>query len=157
MGGKWLNSNATRNALHVGEHTWVQKDEQGPVAEALISDSVTDQSLFVLADLLETGKYRVVNYNGVRDGSLCNHVGNLKSLNDLQWSGQLRWRETFNRPFRVGGVVAGFVREYERLSFYTLLRTGHLVPTVVPEVALALIEGVVDKKVQNVATAGVVV
>merc|ERR1711924_227944 len=142
--GKWLNSNATRKALHVGDHIWVQSDEHGPVADPLIADFVTDQSLFVLADLLETKKYRVVQYNGVRDGSLCNHVGNLKTLNALPWSGQLRWRETFNRPFHVGNVVAGFVRQYEMLSYYTLLRTGHLVPTVVPEVAVALVEGIVD-------------
>jgi vitellogenic carboxypeptidase-like protein len=144
--GDWLNSEATRKALHVGDAHWVQSDEHGPVADALVADFVTDQSLHVLEDLLKVGKYRIVNYNGVRDGSLCNHVGNLQSLNDLEWSGQLRWRESFNRPFHVDGKVAGFVREYEQLSYYTLLRTGHLVPTVVPEVGLALISSIVDKQ-----------
>jgi len=142
--GEWLNSNATREALHVGDHTWVQADEHGPVADALIADFVTDQSLGVLAALLDAKKYRVVNYNGIRDGSLCNHVGNLKALNEIPWAGQLRWRETFNKPFLVADQVAGFQRHYGQLSYYTLLRTGHLVPTVVPEAGLALIEGIVD-------------
>lgn len=154
--GNWLNSADTRKALHVGEHTWVQHDESGPVAVALIDDFVTDQSLKVLGALLEAKKYRVVNYNGVRDGSLCNHVGNLKALNDLSWSGQLRFREAANRPFVVDGNVAGFVRQYERLSYYTLLRTGHLVPIAVPKVGLALIEGIVDEE-QAVDSAGAVV
>jgi len=155
--GTWLNSAATRKALHVGEHMWVQHDETGPVASALIDDFVTDQSLKVLGSLLEAKQYRIVNYNGVRDGSLCNHVGNLKSLNDIPWSGQLQWREAFNRPFVVNGTVAGFVRQYERLSYYTLLRTGHLVPTVVPKVGLALIEGIVDESDHAMISAGPVV
>jgi len=152
--GNWLNSKATREALHIGDHTWVQADEKGPVADALIADFVTDQSLHVLADLLETNKYRVVNYNGVRDGSLCNHVGNLKALNEIPWSGQLRWRETYNKPFYVSGNVAGFKREFGRLAYYTLLRTGHLVPIVVPEVGLALIEGIIDKDGETSEIAG---
>jgi len=155
--GNWLNSAATRKALHVGEHTWVQKDEEGPVADALVADFVTDQSLKVLAALLEAKKYHIVNYNGVRDGGLCNHVGHLKALNDIPWSGQLRWRETFNKPYVVAGQVAGFMRQYETLSYYTLLRTGHLVPTVVPEVGLALIESIVDKAEGEAGNAGTVV
>jgi len=102
--GAWLNSNATRQALHAGDAHWVQHDETGPVAVALIDDFVTDQSLRVLGTLLDTNKYTIVNYNGVRDGSLCNHVGNLASLNEIPWSGQLRWREAFNRPYMVNGA-----------------------------------------------------
>lgn len=141
--GDWLNSDATRAALHVGNHTWVQSDETGPVADALVADFVTDQSLNVLADLLNTGKYRIVNYNGVRDGSLCNHVGNALALDAMPWHGQLQFREAAKKPFIVNGQVAGFVRQYGKLSYYTLLRTGHLVPTVVPKVGVALIDGIV--------------
>jgi len=154
--GDFLNSPATRAALHVGDAHWVQSDEHGPVADALIADFVTDQSLYVLADLLEAKKYRIVNYNGVRDGSLCNHVGNLAALNDIPWAGQLRWRETFNKPYRVKGDMAGFVRQYGQLSYYTLLRTGHLVPIVVPQVGLALIESIVDAGPVQAEEAGAV-
>merc|ERR1719231_886060 len=146
--GSWLNKPETRAALHiVGDHPWVQADEKGPVADALIDDFVTDQSLHVLSELLDApGKnYEVVMYNGVRDGSLCNHVGNLASLNAIPWAGQLRFRESFNKPFLVEGQVAGYRRSFDRLSYYTLLRTGHLAPTVVPAVGRALVEEVVGK------------
>lgn len=141
---QWLNSDATRAALHVGNHTWVQADETGPVADSLINDFVNDKSLEVLKELLDANKYKIVSYNGVRDGSLCNHVGNGRSLDAIPWEGQLRFREAANRPFRVAGAVAGYVRSFGRLSYFTLLRTGHLVPIVVPEVALALIDSVVS-------------
>jgi carboxypeptidase C (cathepsin A) len=142
--GNWLNSNASRAALHVGDHTWVQADEVGPVADALIKDFVTPQSLTVLANLLETDRYHIVSYNGVRDGSLCNHVGNGQALDAMQWSGQLRFREAANAQFLVDGELAGYVRRFGRLSYYTLLRTGHLVPTVVPKVALSMIDSIVQ-------------
>eukprot|EP00930_Biecheleria_cincta_P046636 TRINITY_DN32184_c0_g1_i1.p1 TRINITY_DN32184_c0_g1~~TRINITY_DN32184_c0_g1_i1.p1 ORF type:complete len:456 (-),score=75.62 TRINITY_DN32184_c0_g1_i1:98-1465(-) len=148
---KWLNSAETRAALHVGKHTWVQADEKGPVSDALIDDFVTDQSLHVLAALLDAHKsYKVVMYNGVRDGSLCNHVGNLRAINDIPWTGQLRFRHAFNTPFMVEGKVAGYQRDIGQLAYYTLLRTGHLVPTVVPTVGRVLIESVVGKHVQDI-------
>jgi len=143
--GDWLNSEATRKALHVGDLRWVQSDETGPVADALVADFVTDQSSIVLAQLLETGKYHIVNYNGVRDGSLCNHVGNGKALDAIAWHGQLRFREAYNKPFVVDGNVAGFVRQSGLLKYFTFLRTGHLVPIVVPEAVLAMIDGIVNE------------
>lgn len=139
----WLNSEPTRKALHVGNHTWVQADETGPVADALIDDFVTDQSLVVLTTLLETGKYHIVTYNGIRDGSLCNHVGHGLAMDAMSWTGQLQFREAASKPFMVDGNVAGYVREHGNLTFFKLLRTGHLVPTVVPKVALAMIGGLV--------------
>lgn len=147
---KWLNSDETRAALHVGNHTWVQADEKGPVADALIDDFVTDQSLHVLAALLDAPKrFKVVMYNGVRDGSLCNSVGNLQAINDIPWAGQLQFRHAFNTPFIVDGKVAGYQREAGQLAYYTLLRTGHLVPTVVPAVGRALIDRVVGARPQD--------
>eukprot|EP00928_Gymnodinium_smaydae_P089587 TRINITY_DN73529_c0_g1_i1.p1 TRINITY_DN73529_c0_g1~~TRINITY_DN73529_c0_g1_i1.p1 ORF type:complete len:473 (+),score=68.68 TRINITY_DN73529_c0_g1_i1:54-1421(+) len=144
--GKWLNSPETRAALHVGSHIWVQADEKGPVADALIDDFVTDQSIQVLASLLDaTKRYEIVMYNGVRDGSLCNHVGNLLAMNDIPWAGQLRFRNSYNSPFKVDKKVAGYARKADKLSYYTLLRTGHLVPTVVPAVGRALVDHVVGK------------
>ena len=75
----YLNAAATRQALHVGDHRWRQADERGPVAEALLADFETEQGMRAIEALLEKG-YRVVSYNGVRDGSVCNHLGNLLAM-----------------------------------------------------------------------------
>ena len=63
----------------MGQRRWRQADEEGPVAEALLEDFESEQGLRAIEALLEKG-YRVVSYNGVRDGSVCNHLGNLLAM-----------------------------------------------------------------------------
>lgn len=144
---KYLNSAAVREALHVGDHFWVQADETGPVADALRPDFVTNQSMVMLELLLATGKYQVVNYNGVRDGSMCNHIGNLQALLKLKWSGQQAFQDASTEPFRVPGQqgVAGYVRSAGQLKFIKYLWTGHLVPMLVADTALYMLHKIVGE------------
>jgi carboxypeptidase C (cathepsin A) len=145
--GHYLNSPETRAALHVGEHTWTQADEEGPVADNLKPDFVTDQVMGVIESLLDAGKgYRVVTYNGVRDGSLCNHLGNLLSMKALKWSGQDGFQLAETKPWTpkaVGGILAGYKKSFGALTYVTLRNTGHLVPMIVPDVSLALVNEVI--------------
>lgn len=139
---EYLNSPATRDALHVGNRTWRQADEEGPVADALLDDFETEQGMRAIEDLLEKG-FQVVSYNGVRDGSVCNHLGNLLSMKALHWHGQDDFVKATTQPWRPLGKLAGYKRSAKTLSYYTLLNTGHLVPMVVPDVALTLINQIV--------------
>lgn len=139
---KYLNSAPTREALHVGLRTWRQSDETGPVADALLADFETEQGMRVIEALLEKG-YQVVSYNGVRDGSVCNHLGNLLSLKALQWPGRSAFADAATEPWRPLGQLAGYKRSAHPLSYYTVLYTGHLVPMIVPDVARALIGEIV--------------
>eukprot|EP00439_Symbiodinium_sp_Y106_P054495 s404_g7.t1 len=139
--GRYLNSPETRSALHVGNRTWRQADEVGPVAEGLILDFETPQGMRVIESLLDAGKgYRVVTYNGVRDGSVCNHLGNLLSMKALKWYGSGPFNAAATTPWRPLGPLAGYQRSYGPLSYYTMLYTGHLVPMIVPDTARALID-----------------
>jgi len=143
--GRYLNSPETRSALHVGNRTWRQADEVGPVAEGLILDFETPQGMRVIESLLDAGKgYRVVTYNGVRDGSVCNHLGNLLSMKALKWYGSGPFNAAATTPWRPLGPLAGYQRSYGPLSYYTMLYTGHLVPMIVPDTARALIEDIVS-------------
>lgn len=137
--GDFLNSEAMRRALHVGNHTWVQADEVGPVADALRWDFVSEQVMGVLEALLASGSYKVLFYNGVRDGSVCNHLGNLVAVEALAWPGQKGFKEAATTPWHRGRVVAGYSRSHGQLELVKLVRTGHLVPMVVPEVTLELV------------------
>eukprot|EP00913_Durusdinium_trenchii_P017491 g16437.t1 len=128
---KYLNSAPTREALHTG-----------PVADALLADFETEQGMRVIEALLEKG-YQVVSYNGVRDGSVCNHLGNLLSLKALQWPGRSAFADAATEPWRPLGQLAGYKRSAHPLSYYTVLYTGHLVPMIVPDVARALIGEIV--------------
>jgi hypothetical protein len=83
-------------------------------------------------------------YNGVRDLSSCNHIGNLNVLRALAWDGAAEFLAAPNAPWPSAKNVQGHIRSAGcstspagenacLLQFATVLRTGHLVPTVVPE------------------------
>lgn len=110
---------------------WVQADEVGPVADALLPDWSVNSDVIV-ANLLELG-LKVNMYNGVRDLSSCNHIGNLKVLLNLQWSGTKDFAAATNVAWPSSKDVQGHIRTAKNLRYATVLRTGHLVPTVVPE------------------------
>jgi len=130
--GSYLDRADVKKALHVGSNaTWQNKDETGPVATALIKDFSLSSRKFV-EELLGFGK-RVVMYNGVRDGSVCNHIGNLKALLSLTWPGAADFAVAKNTPWPSTSSVMGHIRVARGLTFATVMRTGHLVPTVVPE------------------------
>jgi carboxypeptidase C (cathepsin A) len=130
--GKYLNRPDVRAALHAGDASWVQADETGPVADALLRDW-TVRSDLVLEQLLERG-LKVYLYNGVRDLSSCNHIGNLAVARGLRWSGQDDFAAAPNAPWPSRTQVHAHLRGTGRLQYATLLRTGHLVPTVIPDV-----------------------
>lgn len=136
--GTYLNSAEVKAALHAGSATWQNADEEGPAAEALAADFVLP-STPVVEKLLAMGR-KVFMYNGVRDGSLCNHIGNLRSLLALQWEGSAEFAASPNRPWPSAQEVMGHVRGTRNLVFATVMRTGHLVPTVVPEAYAILLD-----------------
>ena len=86
-------------------------------------------------------------YNGVRDLSSCNHIGNLNVLRALEWDGAAEFLAAPNSPWPSAKNVQGHLRTAHcktrsagagastkcLLQYATVLRTGHLVPTVVPE------------------------
>lgn len=79
---KWFNSADVKEAFHCAKCTWVFNDEAGPVADALITDFMT--SVIPQINSLMSNGYKVLMYNGVRDGSSCNHIGNLLTIKELQ-------------------------------------------------------------------------
>jgi len=135
--GKYLNDPATRDAVHAGDAVWAQADEAGPVSDALMADWAVSSSWAVEA-LLEKG-YRVRMYNGVRDASVCNHLGNLQVALQLNWTNASGFRAAPTVPWPSRTNVNGHIRTAGLLQYATVLRTGHLVPTVVPKVFTTLL------------------
>jgi len=136
--GTYLNRADVKAALHTEGATWVNADEVGPVAEALRKD-FGKPSVPVVADLLAQGK-RVTLYNGVQDGSVCNHIGNLKALLELTWAGADDFARSESVPWPSVQHVMGHIRGARNLLFATVMRTGHLVPTTAPMAFAALLE-----------------
>ena len=78
--------------------------------------------------------------DGVRDMSSCNHLGNLAVAKHLKWAGAAGFAAAPNVPWPSAKVVEGHVRTSGLLQFATVLRTGHLVPTVVPKIFAQLLD-----------------
>ena len=135
----YLNREDTKAALHTQAAVdgWRQADEVGPVADNLLADW-TANSDDILVKLLERN-LKVRLYNGVRDLSSCNHLGNLAVLLNLEWAGKAVFKSAPFTPWPSGTQVDGHMRRAGLLEYATVLRTGHLVPTVVPDVFAALL------------------
>lgn len=136
--GAYLNRQDVKAALHVGDGAkWTQSDETGPVADALLPDWTVDSD--VVVEKLLALQLKVRMYNGVRDLSSCNHLGNQAVLNQLQWAGAGKYAQAPTLPWPSPSNVEGYMRDGGLLKYATVLRTGHLVPTVVPGVFKTLL------------------
>lgn len=136
--GAYLNRPDVKAALHVGSGArWTQSDETGPVADALLPDWTVDSD--VVVEKLLALQLKVRMYNGVRDLSSCNHLGNQAVVNQLKWAGAGKYAATSTLPWPSPSHVEGYMRDGGLLKYATVLRTGHLVPTVVPGVFKTLL------------------
>jgi len=89
-------------------------------------------------------------YNGQRDGSVCNHLGNLLAILQLNYNGIEKFKETNQKQLKLSdGSVAGYIRTSNNLSYITVVNTGHLVPMFVPEVSAYMINGFINNTLNN--------
>merc|ERR1719474_318410 len=73
--------------------------------------------------------YMVIAYNGVTDGSSCNHLGNAQVLLNLNWKGKAMFAATKQSAWRVSDTnFLGFSRVYKNIAYVTIQNSGHLVP-----------------------------
>jgi len=112
----YLNDPSIKKILHIPDSvTWVDADETGPVAEGLKSD-FTKTVMPQLEYLLNKG-YRMLMYNGQRDGSLCNHLGNLLSILNLNYNGIDQFKKTNQKLIKLpNGNVLGYIRNSNNLT-----------------------------------------
>ncbi len=140
--GRYLNRADVVRAVHADGATWRQADEVGPVGDALLRDWTVDSDV-VVAQLLHLG-LKVRMYNGVRDLSSCNHLGNLAVAKGMKWEGAAEFASAPSVPWPSAQDVSGHVRTSRNFKYATVLRTGHLVPTVVPREYKVLLKMFLD-------------
>jgi carboxypeptidase D len=93
-----------------------------------------------IVNLLDAG-IPMLFYNGVYD-LVCNHVGNEKALEHLEWKHQSDFllAKGYAWASPSDGNIAGYMKEYENLLFLKVLNAGHMVPMDVPLPALDMIQ-----------------
>ncbi|XP_063389518.1 uncharacterized protein LOC134672158 [Cydia fagiglandana] len=82
--------------------------------------------------ILENTSLRVTIYNGNLD-AVSNTPGQLEWVNALRWSGQQSFLASPRSTLIVNGLVQGYFRETERLSFYWVNAAGQSVPLDSPD------------------------
>ena len=141
---RYFDDPEVKAALHVGNHSWVASDgtsSPNPVSEALAADVFIDIRP-KLAEVLSY--YPITFYNGVYDGSCCNHLGTDRVLQGLQWSGAQQYATAKQSVWkRSGGVPGGSIREAGNLRWVRVFNSGHLLPVNQPEAALEMLHSFV--------------
>ena len=96
-------------------------------------------------DLLNNTDLDIVVYQGQLD-FICNTAGALAWIQRLTWPGLKKYnaaeRRTLANP--VTHVPEMFVKSYGHLKMYWVLNSGHVVPADVPDVALRMLNRILE-------------
>jgi carboxypeptidase D len=115
-------------------------------------DGVTQE----IVELLHAG-LNLLFYNGVYD-LVCNHVGNEKALDHLEWEHQSEfmlakgyaWASSSassdGNNIAIPVPIAGYIKQYENLLFLKVLNSGHMVPWDQPLASFDMIKTFLYKK-----------
>jgi len=149
---KYFADERVKSLLHAGRQVWKNGDgtsAPNPVVNAL-DHTLMDSVLPDLKSILDRG-VTLRMYNGVLDGSSCNHISHFNALKLLDWSGKDAFFKAPRKQWRVKGSnhAAGYVKTGGGLSFVWVANSGHLVPSDQPEAALQLLEDFFDSIVSQ--------
>lgn len=101
----------------------------------------------IVDELLEAG-VNVTVYNGQLD-LIVDTMGQEAWLRKLKWPqlskfNQLKWKALYTNPESL--ETAAFVKSYENLAFYWILRAGHMVPSDQGDMALKMMRLVTQQE-----------
>ena len=117
------------------------------MAAHLLTDEYNEVPDEVLRTVAENFPFLV--YAGSMDGSVCNHLGISRVVEQLDWSGKDEYAAAERKMTRIGSRVTGFERTAGTLRHTVILNSGHLVPTDQPEVAIDMIRRFVEDLVNK--------
>ncbi|CAJ0590577.1 unnamed protein product [Cylicocyclus nassatus] len=85
----------------------------------------------------------VIVYNGNQD-LICDSVGTEMWMNRLTWSGMASFKTAAKNKFGTKSYpLAGFKKRHNNLSFYLILRGGHMVAYDTPEAAVHVVQQII--------------
>jgi carboxypeptidase C (cathepsin A) len=93
-------------------------------------------------DFILNAGYQVVVYQGQFDiltAPLCT----AQWVQQLTWPGLDMFNSSPKERWSAGGQVSGFRQNFENLTFWNILRAGHMVPMDAPEMAFNMMMSIV--------------
>lgn len=134
--GEFLQSSATRRAIHVGNLTFHDLDTENKVEEHLKLD-VMDSVAPWIAQLLEL--YTVCIYNGQLD-IIVAYPLTRNYLKQLKFSAADKYRIAPREIWRLDGEIAGYVKHAGHLVEIMVRNAGHMAPSDQPKWMFYLID-----------------
>ena len=101
----------------------------------------------IIDKLLKSSNIDVIVYQGQLD-LICNTPATIAWVQKLTWPGLVKYNaaETKTLANPVTHVPEMFVKSYGHFKFYWILNSGHAVPADVPDVALRMLNRIMDDK-----------
>ncbi|XP_019877969.2 retinoid-inducible serine carboxypeptidase [Aethina tumida] len=98
----------------------------------------------VVEKLLNETTINVAIYNGQLD-LIVDTPGTVKWVDELRWNGSENWKTVTRQPFVVNGIIEGFVKEADNLTFWWVNRAGHMVPSDNPAAMEYILEHLIQR------------
>ncbi|CAG9331620.1 unnamed protein product [Blepharisma stoltei] len=127
---EWMNLASTKNMLHAPMDI-VWQDCNGALGNAWTEDTMTSMASYFPLIL---DNVKVLIYNG-QDDLLVNSMGTQALLAKLNWPYIQEFFNAYKIIWKVNGEVAGYVTNYNNLSFVLVLKAGHLMSHDQPHIA----------------------
>lgn len=131
---QYVNMASVRRAIHVGNMTF----NNGVAVEKNLELDVMQSVKPWIEELLNNREYRVMIYNGQLDIIIAYPLTR-NFLSTLEWNDADLYHNATRHIWRVGGAVAGYVKETPNFVEVMVRDAGHMVPYDQPERAYNMI------------------
>lgn len=130
-----------KKLLNVGNNSWYDRE-----VEMAVSMFIDDETSFsdLVPNILHNG-VRVLVYSGEYDFA-ANYVGGERWTNQLNWNGHDAFNNATLVPWNVNGVLSGWIKSVEGLTFLKVKDAGHLVPMNTPISSLFMFQTFIQNK-----------
>lgn len=127
--GQFLQSSDTRRAIHVGNMTFHDLDQENKV-ELHLKNDIMDTVAPWISQLLDS--HRVCIYNGQLD-IIVAYPLTVNYLHNLKFKGSELYKINKRHIWRVDGEIAGYVKEANNLVEILVRNAGHMAPADQPK------------------------
>jgi len=140
----YLMNGPVKDALKISTgHSW--SEQSNAVFQANRGDFMKPV-IHMVDELLDLG-YKVVVFNGQLD-LIVDTLGTNDWVKKLKWSQLVNWKNANRKPLYNKGqapLTGAFVKEFSNLSYYWILRAGHMVPHDQPEMGRRILKMITNQ------------
>ena len=123
---KYLNQADVRAALHTTSTPQKYTECADPPYNALAHQDGKSALKELQEVITDESGVKVLVYSGQYD-IICNHLGNERMLEHIEWKDRENWLLSNNYPYILDNTPVGYLKSYKNLGFMVVLNAGHMV------------------------------